>query len=617
MKYHARSCLMLIGLSFISCESTKDYTSYKRIPLCTPSDDIRYPKTNNEVIDIVKEAITRGVTVKPFGSRHSQTDIICTEGIPVDLRGIRHFYMHDDGITATFGSGVNLRDATEFLRKHGRGLRTTPAYGNITIGGAIGTGAHGSTIKFNASISSQVVGLTIVDGMGNVREISDPDDLKAFRVNLGLLGIVVDVTLYTVPLYKTRAHNYVVPDEALTNGVGINWAKSTDQIAFYWFPSFHEVVVANWTIVDVNTPGNARTNDHVPSSYASFNALSAVGKEIIFGLTSSTCAVANALGYTILHAVEYYLQLSLLIQTPNFAPIYTEDEFTVKNPAVGYYDLMFAPICYDDERGPLKAACVWAHGDNAITILDNEFALDLADLPNFIRDVKDVISKTPTAFPLQGILMRFSDKSDIYMSTAYGRQTVHFEFYLWNRNDPYTDPSASLAGYQTILQILTRKYKARSHWGKSGLVHHNSESLDLKLDGEARRGFVAAMTKFDPNEVFINNFGRRMKRKGTKVDIDPLTVHCALLDNCICSKDTDCGYDQTCTTLPGYTYPVCKTKNEVKEFTMDTSAFPPALGIFGFFLNNIHTLANAALSKCSLDDLLGGVFGILEKLGRY
>lgn len=40
------------------------------------------------------------------------------------------------------------------------------------------------------------------------------------------------------------------------------------------------------------------------------------------------------------------------------------------------------------------------------------------------------------------------------------------------------------------LSFQTRKYKARSHWGKSGLVYHNSESLDLKLDNDARQGFV-------------------------------------------------------------------------------------------------------------------------------
>lgn len=89
-----------------------------------------------------------------------------------------------------------------------------------------------------------------------------------------------------------------------------------------------------------------------------------------------------------------------------------------------------------------------------ICLLSSRFGLDLADLPKFIAEIKDIIKKTPTAFPLQGVLMRFSDKSDIYMSTAYGRQTVHFEFYLWNRKDPYNQPSGSLAGYQTILQLL-------------------------------------------------------------------------------------------------------------------------------------------------------------------
>lgn len=126
--------------------------------------------------------------MKTFGERHSQTDIICTEGIPISNRKIRYFRMNEDGVTSTFGSGVNLRDATEYLRKHGRALRTTPAFGNITLGGAIGTGAHGSSIKYNASISSQVVGLTIVDGRGQVRNIFDKEDLRAFRLNLGLLG---------------------------------------------------------------------------------------------------------------------------------------------------------------------------------------------------------------------------------------------------------------------------------------------------------------------------------------------------------------------------------------------------------------------------------------------
>lgn len=104
------------------------------------------------------------------------------------------------------------------------------------------------------------------------------------------------VTLATVPLYKVRAYNYVQPDKILTNGVAINWARTTDQIALYWFPAFEEVVISNWTIVDVNTPGNAYTNDHVPSTYENFALIATVAKEAAFSLTTSNCALANSLG---------------------------------------------------------------------------------------------------------------------------------------------------------------------------------------------------------------------------------------------------------------------------------------------------------------------------------
>lgn len=128
--------------------------------------------------------------MKAFGVRHSQTDIICTDGIPVDMTGLTSKKMNSDN-TATVGAGSNLRDTTLFLRLHGRALRTTPAFGNITIGGAIGTGAHGSTIKYHSSISDQVASVKIVNGKGEIQVIKDREDLKAFRIHLGLLGEVL------------------------------------------------------------------------------------------------------------------------------------------------------------------------------------------------------------------------------------------------------------------------------------------------------------------------------------------------------------------------------------------------------------------------------------------
>ncbi|XP_037034050.1 L-gulonolactone oxidase-like [Bradysia coprophila] len=593
--------------------ATKEYSSYHRYPLCKPCDYIRYPKSTNDVVKIVKEAISKKVTVKAFGVRHSQTDIICTEGIPVDMTGIRSMKMNGDN-TASFGAGLNMREATTFLRLHDRAFRTTPAFGNITIGGAIGTGAHGSSIRYHASISSQVAKLKIVDGKGEIKEITDPEDLKAFRMHLGLLGIVVEVTLNTVALYKTLAHNYVVTDEILTNGNAVHMAKNTDQISLYWFPEFKEVVVANWTIVDKSTKGTDYTNDHVPSMYNNFALVASVAKEIAFTLTESKCSIASTLGYTLLHLFEYFMELVLFLPIPDWVPIYATQQGRFKNPSVGYYDEMFAPICYNEPQGILGTACIWSHGSNSITILDNEFSLELSRLGDFVKAVKAIVARTPTAFPVQGILMRFSDRSDILMSTSYGRVSVHFEFYLWNRDDIYGRASGSLAGYQTILQTLTKEFSGRSHWGKSGMVYHSSDMIDLKLDETARQKFVGVMTKYDPNEVFINNFGRRIKRTGKKIDIDPLTRHCAILDNCFCSVNSDCASTQICTKLPGYVYNVCKTKNEVAPVTFDRSIFGPPFGFLSYLVSDVPTLVKSVISNCSLTDALGTVVSLVPSI---
>lgn len=110
---------------------------------------------------------------------------------------------------------------------------------------------------------------------------------------------MVEVTLNTVELYKTLAYNYIERDDILTNGRAVNIAKSTDQVSLYWFPAFKEVVVANWTIVNVNTPGTDYTNDHTQSLYNNFAIVGSLIKEIAFGLTESTCAAANTLGNAI------------------------------------------------------------------------------------------------------------------------------------------------------------------------------------------------------------------------------------------------------------------------------------------------------------------------------
>jgi len=128
--------------------------------------------------------------------------------------------------------------------------------------------------------------------------------------------------------------------------------------------------------------------------------------------------------------------------------------------------------------------------------------------------------------------------------------------------------------------------------------------LNLKLDQNAREKFVAAMSKFDPNKVFMNKFGRRLTQTDIAMDLDPLTTRCALLDNCFCSKNGDCGSSQNCTTLPGYNFTVCKTRNEVPEVQFDRNAFPPPAGLLNWLVTVLPTLVTAVLAKCPLPGVL-------------
>lgn len=106
----------------------------------------------------------------------------------------------------------------------------------------------------------------------------------------------MDVTLFTVPLYKVLAQNYVVSDDVLTNGQALEWL-ATDQIMYYWFPTFKQVIVSNLTFVSINTPGNAWTNIVPPTSDA-FNIGATTTTSTAYNLISTTVASAATLGIT-------------------------------------------------------------------------------------------------------------------------------------------------------------------------------------------------------------------------------------------------------------------------------------------------------------------------------
>ena len=98
----------------------------------------------------------------------------------------------------------------------GYAIAAPPSCVNHTIGGAIATNAHGSSLM-HGSLSNQVLGFKVVLANGTHTEIyphTHPLYFRAFQVNVGRLGVVTDVQLRIVPETPTiRKHQSGISTE--------------------------------------------------------------------------------------------------------------------------------------------------------------------------------------------------------------------------------------------------------------------------------------------------------------------------------------------------------------------------------------------------------------------
>lgn len=104
----------------------------------------------------------------------------------------------------------------------------------------MGTGAHGSSLKYPTALSDQITALTVIDGNGVLRVIRGPD-LNHFRVHLGLLGVILDATFQTVPAYKLTVNIVPQPDSILDDGSLLQMARDNDYFVAQWWPHKNEV----------------------------------------------------------------------------------------------------------------------------------------------------------------------------------------------------------------------------------------------------------------------------------------------------------------------------------------------------------------------------------------
>ena len=171
------------------------WTNWARQQKCAP-ERIETARSEDELARIVAGA----QRVKVAGAGHSFTDIACTDGVLVGL-SVSDGALSVDGDEVTVEAGLALSALGEELRVRGLAMENQGDVDPQTIAGAISTATHGTGTRFG-NISSQVVGIRLVDGTGELRDIREGDELRAARVSLGALGAISAVTLRCVPAFQ-------------------------------------------------------------------------------------------------------------------------------------------------------------------------------------------------------------------------------------------------------------------------------------------------------------------------------------------------------------------------------------------------------------------------------
>lgn len=167
------------------------------------------PKDEGELAAAIR---TAQAPVRVVGAGHSFTPLIPTTGALVTLDAMSGI-VGWDGDRPTVMAGTRLGALGPALAAKGRAMANLPDINKQSLGGALGTGTHGTGVTLKA-IHGDVTALTLVTAEGKVIEAGEtarPEILQAARVSLGALGIITRATLNTTANRRLRRKVWIEP----------------------------------------------------------------------------------------------------------------------------------------------------------------------------------------------------------------------------------------------------------------------------------------------------------------------------------------------------------------------------------------------------------------------
>ena len=410
------------------------------------------PRSEDEILAAMRTAREAGAGLRMIGGGHSFSALVATDGVMAGLDGYRGLVRVDaDSGFVTLRGGTRLWEIADLLAPHGLALSVMGDIDHQSIAGAIQTGTHGTGARFTG-FAGMVRGLRLALPDGSVVDTSpsqDPDLFQAARLGLGTIGVIVEVTLACVPRYRLDLVEATVDlEEAL--GTFVADSAITDHHELFWFPRTGRATV--------------RTMRRVPRD----TALRGPGR----------------LAGTIQQEVLANGAWELLCRGASLAP-------ALSRPAAELASRVFAgPRVLDDSAAVFTAP-------RRVRFHESEWAIPTERLGEAFTALRARLTAEDVrvTFPLE---IRRAAPDDVWLSTAYGRDTVYLAAHRYHREDP--------GPYLLLIQRILAPFTARPHWGKQ----HWLGATQLRELYPRFEDFRAVRAAADPEGMLMTPYLRHL-----------------------------------------------------------------------------------------------------------
>ncbi len=404
------------------------------------------PRSVEDVVAAVRDAERDGLAVRMTGAGHSFTGAAVADGVQLRPEGLRAVRAADrETGLVTVEAGIDLTALCEELAARGLALTNMGDVRVQTLAGALQTGTHG-TGRDSGALATQVRALELVLADGTVTTVSvehDPDLFHAALVGLGAFGVVTALTLQTEPAFLLRAHEQPYRlDELLERLDG--WSHGHDHVEFFWFPHTRRTLL--------------KRNDRVEQEPNPLSSLREWWDDEF--LSNTAFGAVSRLGRA----------------APRLVP---------RLNAVAARLL--------SEREYVDASWRVFTSSRRVRFVEQEYAVPRELLLPALRELVALVERSPwtISFPVE---VRLLPADDVWLSTAYGRDTAYIAVHCFERT-PYAD-------YFGAVEALLRGYQGRPHWGKL----HTRTAADLAPAYPRWDDVVAVRDRVDPARRFANRY---------------------------------------------------------------------------------------------------------------